>query len=124
MGTGALKKESNGLQERYRRNGIKRIEIFNLSYKKQKMKNLLVLLLCLSLVSCAEVEPQQAELITEDAYGFFGGLWHGAIVVVSFFASIFDDQVVLYSVNNTGFGYNLGFVLGSGLLGAGTSKAI
>tara|TARA_R110002012_G_scaffold186993_1_gene353852 strand:+ start:899 stop:1165 length:267 start_codon:yes stop_codon:yes gene_type:complete len=88
------------------------------------MKNLLVLLLCLSLVSCAQVEPQQAELVTEDAYGFLGGLWHGAIVIFSFIGSFFDDQVVIYSVNNTGFGYNLGFVLGSGLLGAGTRKAI
>ena len=88
------------------------------------MKNLLVLLLCLSLVSCAQVEPQQAELITEDAYGFLGGLWQGAIVIFSFIGSLFDDQVVIYSVNNTGFGYNLGFVMGSGLLGAGTRKAI
>jgi hypothetical protein len=43
---------------------------------------------------------------------FWAGLWQGAIVVLAFIASLFDKNIELYEVNNTGFWYNFGFIFG------------
>ena len=50
---------------------------------------------------------------------FWLGLWQGLIVFLSFIASWFDNNIVLYQVNNNGFWYNLGYVIGLIILGAG-----
>jgi hypothetical protein len=63
--------------------------------------------------SCANVEPI-AECLAGRQYGFFWGLLHGFITPVSFIASLFDDKVAIYAVNNVGGWYDLGFLLGSG----------
>ena len=42
---------------------------------------------------------------------FWLGLWQGLIIVLSFIASWFDNNIVLYQVNNTGFWYNLGYII-------------
>jgi hypothetical protein len=51
--------------------------------------------------------------------GFWLGLWQGLIVFLSFIASWFDNNIVLYQVNNNGLWYNLGYVIGLIVLGAG-----
>lgn len=53
--------------------------------------------------------------------GFWLGLWHGLICVVTFVISIFNKNVHVYEVHNNGVWYNLGFILGacSSLGGAG-----
>jgi hypothetical protein len=51
--------------------------------------------------------------------GFWLGLWQGLIVFLSFIASWFDNNIVLYQVSNNGFWYNLGYVIGLIILGAG-----
>lgn len=51
---------------------------------------------------------------------FWLGLWQGLIVFPSFIASWFDNNIVLYQVNNNGFWYNLGYVIGLIVLGAGS----
>lgn len=70
-------------------------------------------LLATLLFSCANAEPIAACLKGEQ-YGFFYGLLHGFITPVSFVASLFDDGVAIYAVNNSGTWYDLGFLLGSG----------
>lgn len=47
-----------------------------------------------------------------DVAGFWKGLWHGFIVVFSFVVSLFNDDVGVYEVRNSGHLYDLGFVLG------------
>ncbi len=42
---------------------------------------------------------------------FWLGLWQGLIVFLSFIASWFDNNIVLYQVNNNGFWYNLGYLI-------------
>ncbi|MGZ7113764.1 MAG: hypothetical protein ACXVI0_01760 [Halobacteriota archaeon] len=42
---------------------------------------------------------------------FWWGLWQGLIIVLSFIASWFDNNIVLYQVNNNGFWYNLGYLI-------------
>jgi hypothetical protein len=51
-----------------------------------------------------------------DAAGFWLGLWHGIIVLITFTISLFDNDVNLYEIHNNGNWYNFGFVLGAGIL--------
>jgi len=55
--------------------------------------------------------------------GFLLGLWHGFIAPVTFFISLFTDNISLYEVHNTGGWYDFGFVLGAGIIFGGGSKA-
>lgn len=61
--------------------------------------------------------------VTTEPNGFFGGLWHGFIAPLSFFGSLFIDNIAMYSVNNNGGWYDFGFVLGAGILFGGSSRA-
>jgi len=54
-----------------------------------------------------------------DVAGFFMGLWHGFIAPITFFISLFSDNVNIYEVHNTGNWYDFGFVVGAGLLLSG-----
>lgn len=49
--------------------------------------------------------------------GFLMGIWHGVTLLVSLIVSVFDPQTTVYDVNNTGFGYNAGFVIGVAVFG-------
>ncbi|MFN0176139.1 MAG: hypothetical protein ACKVU0_15935 [Saprospiraceae bacterium] len=62
--------------------------------------------------SCAEVQATK-ECLTGRQYGFFYGLINGFITPISFIVSLFNDNVAIYAVNNTGGFYDLGFLLGS-----------
>lgn len=56
--------------------------------------------------------------------GFWLGLWQGVIVCLSFIASLFDQNIVLYQATNSGFTYNLGYILGLCIsIGAGASSS-
>lgn len=69
----------------------------------------------LILSGCADVTPVDT-CVSGRPYGFIGGLWHGIIAPVSFVISLFNDEVAMYAVNNTGGWYDFGFVLGAGIL--------
>lgn len=45
--------------------------------------------------------------------GFWAGLWHGIILPITFIISLFNPKVNIYETNNTGKGYNFGFILGT-----------
>ena len=47
-----------------------------------------------------------------DIAGFWLGLWHGLISLVTFVISLFNKNVSMYEVYNNGAWYNLGFLLG------------
>ncbi len=47
-----------------------------------------------------------------DVAGFWLGLWHGFIVIITFVISLFTDSVSVYEVHNNGGWYDFGFVLG------------
>lgn len=44
--------------------------------------------------------------------GFWSGLWNGFIILFSFIISLFNDNVTIYEVHNSGGWYNFGFLLG------------
>ena len=56
--------------------------------------------------------------------GFWAGLWHGLILVITFIISLFTENVTMYEVNNSGGWYNFGFLLGAVIaLGGGGSSS-
>ncbi len=57
------------------------------------------------------------------AGGFLLGLWHGAIIWVTFVVSLFDHGVSVYEVHNAGWSYDLGFVIGAASLHGGGGAA-
>jgi hypothetical protein len=75
----------------------------------------LSILLVVIFTGCADVTPIQ-ECVVDAPYGFWGGLWHGTISPLSFFGSLFSDNIAVYAVNNNGNWYDFGFVLGAGIL--------
>jgi hypothetical protein len=46
--------------------------------------------------------------------GFWLGFWHGIIAPICFVISLFNNNVSIYEVHNSGALYNLGFLLGLG----------
>lgn len=47
-------------------------------------------------------------------------MWHGLIIVFSFFGSIFSDDIAIYAIYNNGGWYDFGFVLGVGGISLGS----
>ncbi|MFH1161162.1 MAG: hypothetical protein V1733_09485 [bacterium] len=70
------------------------------------------------LTSCA---PGNVKFDTDPA-GFWAGLWHGLISLITFVISLFDKTVGVYEVNNSGWPYNLGFILGIMIFYGGSTK--
>lgn len=84
------------------------------------MRRSVYAVLLLSLAGCAS---QYHDRTAADPYGFFIGLWHGAIwffslagVLISWTLSLFGlsvlSDVTIIGKPNTGFGYYTGFALG------------
>lgn len=44
--------------------------------------------------------------------GFFYGLWHGVISIISLIIHMFNDNVLVYEINNAGGWYDFGFLIG------------
>ena len=77
----------------------------------------LALLAILAFTSCADVSHVQGCLEAgEHTYGFWGGVWHGMILQISFVGSLIWDDISVYAVNNNGGWYNFGFVGGLGVM--------
>ncbi len=69
---------------------------------------LMIILISLFLVNCAAGDSRY----TDEAAGFWSGLWHGAISLITLIISFFSDTVRIYELNNSGGWYDLGFLLG------------
>ncbi|HZL03859.1 MAG TPA: hypothetical protein VFE45_00315 [Coriobacteriia bacterium] len=78
---------------------------------KRVVLGVAILLIVLLLASCAP-GPNSAVGTGERVAGFWLGLWHGAIALVTFVISLFNHNVNIYEVNNNGGWYNFGFILG------------
>ncbi|MBN1356982.1 hypothetical protein JXA40_12040 [bacterium] len=55
--------------------------------------------------------------------GFFAGLWHGLIAVFTLILGIFTD-IKVYEINNTGWFYDLGFLIGVGAFSHGGIRVV
>ena len=85
-------------------------------------RHLLVAMLLLVLVACAPTANEAVGTIRppgDQAAGFLLGLWHGFTLPFMFVWSLFNDAVGVYETHNSGWPYNLGFVLGVLSIGGG-----
>jgi len=79
-------------------------------------------------LGCAAGSNPEAGTPTDDGTiaGFWLGLWHGFILFFTFIISLFNRSVGIYEVHNSGWAYNLGYLLGVIIFfsgsGSGSSK--
>ncbi len=71
-----------------------------------RLGSLVVLVLTLS--ACA---AGTAAFDPSDPAGFFSGIWHGWIAPFALIAHLFDGDVRIYEVDNTGIWYDVGFYI-------------
>jgi hypothetical protein len=55
--------------------------------------------------------------------GFWHGLWHGMVAPFAFIGSLFNKDIAVYAVYNTGNWYTFGFMLGVGGFTKGCSSS-
>jgi hypothetical protein len=85
----------------------------------RKPRYILVAFLILALLTVAGCAAGPTRFVDHPA-GFWAGLWHGFIIVITFIISLFTDSVQIYARNNTGGWYDLGFVLGAMIMLGGS----
>ena len=91
-----------------------------MNFRKASIILLCVFLLIIVTSSCAPGNTR----FDEKPAGFWAGLWHGFICVITFIISLFTDSVAMYEVSNNGGWYNFGFLLGAAIaLGGGGSSS-
>ena len=80
-----------------------------------------LLLVLVALVACLPGPNELAQTADKEGKvaGFWQGLWQGIIAPLTFIVSLFTPNVQFYEVHNNGNWYNLGFVLGAGILTGG-----
>ena len=74
----------------------------------------------LLLTSCAAGDPQFTQ---DNPAGFWYGLWHGIISVITLIIHVFNETVSVYEINNTGGWYDFGFLAGVMCIWGGGSHA-
>lgn len=72
---------------------------------------LVLMLIIIVLTGCADVAQIQITT-TSEPYGFFSGLWHGMVLPLSIWGSLLSDNIAIYGINNTGWWYDFGFIIG------------
>ncbi len=82
------------------------------------VKPLILIPFLLLLTSCAAGDPQ---FTPDTPAGFWYGLWHGMIAVITLVIHIFNENVAMYEINNTGGWYDLGFLLAATCIWGGGS---
>ena len=91
----------------------------------RKRITFIVVLICLSILFLSGCVPGHERFDADNQAGFFWGLWHGIIVWISFFIGLFlGGDYTIYESNNTGWLYNLGFLIGMSSAIGGTSKGL
>lgn len=81
-----------------------------------KLLFLIPFLLLLS--SCTAGDPQFTQ---DNPAGFWYGLWHGIIAVITLIIHVFNENVAVYEIHNTGGWYDFGFLMGVICIWGGSS---
>ena len=78
--------------------------------KSKKVLVIIILAVILMTTLCGCV-PGDGRNTQADPAGFLWGIWHGWIAPVSLIYSIFNRNIGIYEVYNTGFWYDLGYYM-------------
>lgn len=80
--------------------------------KKHRVLVLIVMFVFIFLSCAPGNERWNQDVNPGNKAGFWAGIWHGLIIIITFIVSLFTKEVGIYEVNNTGWPYNLGFLIG------------
>jgi len=75
---------------------------------KNVLKIVIIILLVSFLMACF---PGEGNRTVDKPAGFFLGIWHGWVAPFSLIFGIFNGNIRIYEVNNTGWWYDLGFYM-------------
>jgi len=81
-------------------------------------KTLLFIPLLLLFTACTAGD---AQFVQVEPAGFWYGLWHGMISFITLIIHIFNPDVAVYEIHNTGGWYDFGFLLGVIMVWGGSS---
>lgn len=73
----------------------------------------------IALIGCAAGDTR---FTPENPAGFWAGLWHGMIALITLILGIFSDGVAFYEVDNGGWWYDAGFWLGFVIMAGGAHR--
>ena len=76
-----------------------------------KKRWLLMLLILLSLMALTACAPGDGAATAEKPAGFLWGIWHGWIAPISLIIGIFNKDIRIYEVFNTGWWYDFGYYM-------------
>lgn len=86
----------------------------------RRCRTLTVAIAAMLLTACAAGDPR---FTADDPAGFWQGLWHGIISVITLIIGIFNEDIEVYERFNTGGWYDFGFLFGVLMLWGGGSCA-
>jgi predicted small secreted protein len=72
---------------------------------------LIVIFIIAALLLLAACAPGVSGHGKDNRANFFRGVWHGWIAPITLIWGLFDSQVRIYEVYNTGWGYDFGFYI-------------
>jgi hypothetical protein len=84
------------------------------------MRSAVVVGVALTLAACAaQPAPESMGLP-----GFWWGLFHGFVAPFALIGSFFNSEIRIYAAPNSGWWYDLGFVIGILTLGSGAGSSL
>jgi len=87
-------------------------------YNQRLLKLSVLLSILTMLTACA---AGVSDFTQAEPAGFFYGIWHGAISIVSLIIHMFNQNVLVYEIHNVGGWYDFGFLLGVIMIWGGGS---
>jgi hypothetical protein len=76
--------------------------------KKLFLLSIMTALILLTMTGCV---PGDGTYTASNPAGFFWGIWHGWIAPISLIIGLFQDNIRIYEVINTGWWYDFGFYI-------------
>lgn len=76
--------------------------------RKQWWIGLLMVFILVGLSGCV---PGDGSAAATDRVGFFWGIWHGWLAPFTLIIGIFDKNIRVYEIYNTGWWYDFGFYM-------------
>jgi len=84
-------------------------------WRMMKMKSkkyfLLVAMLLALMVLLSGCVPGDGTYTVQNQAGFFWGIWHGWVAPISLVIGLFNHDIRIYEINNSGWWYDLGYYL-------------
>ncbi|WP_227011457.1 hypothetical protein [Paenibacillus lutimineralis] len=78
---------------------------------KSKKCFLLVAILLALMVLLSGCVPGDGTYTAQNQAGFFWGIWHGWVAPISLVIGLFNHDIRIYEINNSGWWYDLGYYL-------------